>query len=130
MKKIIALLMLFYSIDSFSQSIEKPEDNNIYSLAGIDVKPEFPGGLEKLNALVNESYLKAGFESEIKGKVYSIFVIEKDGSLSDVKLLRGVDPVKTKELIRILKSLPKWNPGKQNGQIVRVHYALPLVIGS
>ena len=45
MKKIIALLVLFYSIDSFSQSVEKQEDNTIYAIAGIDVKPEFPGGL-------------------------------------------------------------------------------------
>lgn len=130
MKKIITLLILFYSIDSFSQTVEKLEDNNIYAIAGIDVKPEFPGGLEKFNALVNESYLKGEFASEIKGKVYAIFVIEKDGSLSDIKILRGVDAAKAKEIIRILKSLPKWNPGKQNGQIVRVHYALPLVIGS
>lgn len=130
MKKIIALLILLYSIDIFSQSAENQEDNNIYAIAGIDVKPEFPGGLEKLNALVNESYLKGEFASEIKGKVYAIFVVEKDGSLSDVKILRGVDAAKAKEIIRILKSLPKWNPGKQNGTIVRVMYALPLVIGS
>jgi protein TonB len=121
--------MLFYSINNFSQSNEKTEDNNIYSLTGIDVKPEFPGGMEKLNALVNEHYLQV-FKSEIKGKVYSIFVVEKDGSLSDIKILRGVDLPKAKELIRILKDLPKWNPGKQNGKIVRVMYALPMVIGN
>lgn len=128
MKKIIFLLLLFYALDTFSQRIEKQEDNSIYDLSRIDVKPEFPEGLEKLNSLVNQSYLKAGFKSEIKGKVYSIFVIEKDGSLSDVKILRVVDVLKVKELVRILKSLPKWNPGKQNGQIIRVRYALPLLI--
>ena len=130
MKKIIALLILFYSINSVSQSIEKPEDNNIYAVAGINVKPEFPGGLEKLNALVNESYLKGEFASEIKGKVYALFVVEKDGSLSGIKILRGIDSAKAKELIRILKSLPKWIPGEQNGQVVRVMYALPMVIGT
>ena len=130
MKIIIALVVLFYSVDNFSQGAEKQKDNTIYALAGIDVKPEFPDGLEKLNALVNESYLKSGFASEIKGKVYFIFIVEKDGSLSDVKILRGVDAAKAKELIRILKSLRKWNPGKQNGTIVRVMYALPLVIGT
>lgn len=129
MKKIIVLLILFYSIDSFSQSVEKSEDTNIYNLAGIDVKPEFPEGLDKLNAIVNESYLKAGFESEVKGKVYALFVIEKDGSLSGVKILRGVDSVKAKAIIQILENLPKWNPGKQNGQIVRVLYTVQLVIG-
>lgn len=130
MKKVIALLMLFYSISNFSQSAEKSEDNNIYNTAGLDVKPEFPEGLEKLNALVNESYLKAGFASEIKGKVISMFIIEKDGSLSDVKILRGVDTVKAAALIKILKNLPKWNPGKQNGKNVRTLYSLPLVIGN
>lgn len=130
MKKIVVALILFYSIANFSQSIEVTEDNAIYSLKGIDVKPEFPEGLDKLNAIVNESYLKAGFEFEIKGKVYSIFVVEKDGSLSDVNILRGLDSVKAKELIRILKSLPKWNPGKQNGKIVRKHYVLPLIIAN
>ena len=129
MKIIIALVVLFYSVDNFTQSAEQQEDNTIYALAGIDVKPEFPEGLEKLNALVNESYLKGEFASEIKGKVNALFVIEKDGSLSDVKILRGVDAAKAKELIRILKSFPKWNPGKQNGTIVRVMYVLPLVIG-
>ena len=129
MKIIIGLVVLFYSVDNFTQSAEQQEDNTIYALAGIDVKPEFPEGLEKLNALVNESYLKGEFASEIKGKVNALFVIEKDGSLSDVKILRGVDAAKAKELIRILKSLPKWNPGKQNGTIVRVMYVLPLVIG-
>ena len=130
MKKIIILLILFYSITSFSQSVEKQEDNNIYNTAGLDVKPEFPGGLDKLKSLVNENYLKSEFASERKGKVYAMFVIEKDGSLSDVKILRGVDTDKAKVLIQILKNLPKWNPGKQNKQTVRVLYALPLVIGT
>ena len=130
MKKIIPFLLLFYSFTSFSQSTEKQEDNNIYNTAGIDVKPEFPGGLDKLKSLVNESYLKSEFAYEKKGKVYMMFIIEKDGSLSDVKILHGVDTAKAKVLIQILKSLPKWNPGKQNKQIVRVLYALPLVIGS
>ena len=129
MKKIIAFLFLFYSVDSFCQTTEKAEDTNIYSIAGIEVKPEFPEGLDKLNAIVNENYLKAGFESEVKGKVYALFVIEKDGSLSGVKILRGVDSVKAKALIQILENLPKWNPGKQNGKTVRVLYTVQLVIG-
>lgn len=129
MKKIIVLLLLFYFIDGFSQTIEKQEDNNIYNTAGIDVKPEFPGGLDKLTSYVNESYFKT-FPSEVKGKVYSIFVVEKDGSLSDIKILRRVDPTKAKELIRILQNSPKWSPGKQNGQTVRVLYSVVMIIGN
>ncbi|NBU80687.1 MAG: hypothetical protein EBS55_03455 [Flavobacteriaceae bacterium] len=128
MKEIIVLLMLFYSIDNFSQSTVKQEDNTIYNSAGIDVKPEFPGGLDKLISYVNESYFKT-FPSEVKGKVYLIFVVEKDGSLSGIKLLRGIDPPKAKELIRIVQNSPKWSPGKQNGQTVRVLYTVTMIIG-
>jgi protein TonB len=128
MKDIFVLLMLFYSIDSFSQIIPEQEDNTIYNTAGIDVKPEFPGGLDKLILYVNESYFKI-FPSEVKGKVYLIFVVEKDGSLSGIKLLRGIDPHKAKELIRIVQNSPKWSPGKQNGQTVRVLYTVTITIG-
>lgn len=128
MKEIIVLLMLFYSIDNFSQSTVKQEDNTIYNSAGIDVKPEFPGGLDKLISYVNESYFKT-FPSEVKGKVYLIFVVEKDGSLSGIKLLRGIDPPKAKELIRIVQNSPKWIPGKQNGKTVRVLYTVTMIIG-
>lgn len=131
MKKVIAFLILFYSIDNFSQSIEKKDDNTIYDLTGIDVRPVFPEGQEKLNSYINENLLKVGFETQTKAnaKSFATFVVEKDGSLSDIKILgKGkVDSRKSEELIRILKSLPKWNPGKQNGQIVRVLYVLPLV---
>lgn len=129
MKKIILLLILHLSIAASSQNNEKRDNSSVYDISGIDNKPEFPGGLVSLNALVNESYLKAGFESEVKGKVHFMFVIEKDGSLTDVKILRNVDLIKAKALIRIMENLPKWNPGKQNKQIVRVRYALALMIG-
>ncbi len=130
MKKTILIFLIILSSSSFSQSLEKQEDNTIYNLAGIDVKPEYPDGLKQLNAYVNENYLKSGFESERKGKIYTLFVVEKDGTLSDIKILRGVDLEKSKALIQILKNSPKWKPGKQNGKLVRVLYALPLIIGS
>ena len=130
MKKILSLLVLFYFNPGFSQNTTVQEDNNIYNLAGINVKPQFPGGIKNLNALVNESYLKSGFAAEVKGKVYALFIIEKDGSMSDVKILRGIDAVKARELIRILENLPKWTPGKQNGKIVRVLYNLQMEIGN
>jgi protein TonB len=132
MKKIIVFLFLFYSIDNFSQSVEKQGDNTIYDIVGIDVKPVFPEGLEKLNSYINNELLNAGFEKQektktkVKANIFSIFVVEKDGSLSDIKILGKVDSRKSEELIKILKSLQKWNPGKQNGINVRVLYALPL----
>jgi protein TonB len=130
MKKTFLLFFVLLCATSFSQNLEKQEDNNIYNLAGIDVKPAYPDGLKQLNAYVNENYKKAGFESERKGKIYTLFVVEKDGSLSDIKLLRGLDLEKSKVIIQILKSCPKWKPGQQNGRLVRVLYTLPLELGS
>ena len=141
MKKIIALLILFYTIDSFSQNIERHDDNLIYDMAGLNVKPEFPEGLIKLNSYINMNLLKAGFGTQTetktranirvkekpKTKIYTMFVVEKDGSLSDIKVLGKVDTRKAEELIRILKNLPKWNSGKQNGIIVRVLYPFTVV---
>lgn len=126
MKQIIVLLILFYSIDNFSQSIEKKEDNKTYSVNGIDVKPEFPEGLEKLNSFINENLQKAGLQPEMKTKLYAVFVIEKDGSLSAIQILRAGNLRIKEELIKILKSLPKWSPGKQNEKVVRVHYSLAI----
>jgi periplasmic protein TonB len=130
MKKIIALLILFYSISNFSQSIEKQNDNLIYDITGIDIKPEFPEGLEKLNYYINENLLKVGLVNETKAKaktkIHTMFVVEKDGSLSDIKILGRVDTHTAEELIRILKSLPKWSPGKQHGIAVRVLF--PLIV--
>jgi protein TonB len=140
MKKIIALIILFYSIDSFSQNTEKQVNDAIHSMSGIDIKPEYPEGLEKLNSYINENLLKAGIETKTKTKVYITFVVEKDGSLSDIEIngitvdgqkVNGkVDSRLAEELIRILKSLQKWNSGKQNGKIIRVHYPLLVIIGN
>jgi protein TonB len=134
MKKTIAFLLLSFCSNTFSQSVEVQNDNLIYDIKGIEVEPTFPGGLEQLNSYINENFQKVVFDTEIKAKpktkstTFSTFVIEKDGLLSDIKIYgKGkVDPRKSEEWIRILKSLPKWNPGKQNGKLVRVLYALPL----
>ena len=128
MKKIILILIIFYSIDNFSQSVEKKEDNNIYSMTGINLKPEYPEGLAKLNLLIKESYIKEGIQSKDKRKKYATFVIEKDGSLTDIKILNSTDSNETNFFIQKLESLPKWIPGKHKGMLVRVHYALPLVV--
>lgn len=130
MKKTIASLVLIYSISSFSQN--DISDNYIYDIKGIELEPEFPGGKEKLKAYVNERLLKAGFEGIMNTKVktksnaVSIFVVEKDGSISDIKVYGKIESGKSEDVIRILKNSPNWKPGKQNAKIVRVKYALPL----
>ena len=96
-----------------SQVVE--EDNNIYNTAGIEVKPDFPGGLEKFYKFIGKNF-QVPEEEGLKGKIFVTFVVEKDGSLTDIKVLRDIGYGTGKEAIRVLKSCPKWNPGEQNGK--------------
>jgi len=105
------------------------EDTNIYSSAGIEVKPDFPGGIEKFYKYVGNNY-RAPEEEGLKGKVYVTFVVEKDGSLTDIKVVRDIGYGTGQEAVRVLKKCPRWNPGEQNGKKVRVLYSLPITIQS
>ena len=105
------------------------EDNSIYNTAGIEVKPDFPGGIEKFYKYVGKNY-QVPEEEGLKGKVFVSFVVEKDGSLTDIKVIRDIGYGTGKEAIRVLKQCPKWNPGEQNGKKVRVLYSLPINIQS
>ena len=105
------------------------EDTSVHSLAGIEQKPEFPGGIEKFYAFVGKNY-QAPEEEGLKGKVYVTFVVEKDGSLTDIKVIRDIGYGTGKEAIRVLNKCPKWLPGEQNGKKVRVLYSLPITIQS
>lgn len=103
------------------------EDTSVHSLAGIEQKPEFPGGIEKFYQFVGRNY-QAPEEEGLKGKVYVTFVVEKDGSLTDIKVIRDIGYGTGKEAIRVLSKCPKWLPGEQNGKKVRVLYSLPITI--
>lgn len=105
------------------------EDTSVHSLAGIEQKPEYPGGIEKFYQFVGKNY-QAPEEEGLKGKVYVTFVVEKDGSLTDIKVIRDIGYGTGKEAIRVLNKCPKWIPGEQNGKKVRVLYSLPITIQS
>nr|WP_314867593.1 energy transducer TonB [uncultured Flavobacterium sp.] len=105
------------------------EDNTVYNTAGIEVKPDFPGGMEKFYKFVGNNY-QTPEEEGLKGKVYVTFVVEKDGSLTDIKVIRDIGFGTGKEAIRVLNKCPRWTPGEQNGKKVRVLYSLPITIQS
>jgi protein TonB len=105
------------------------EDNTVYNTAGIEQKPEFPGGMDKFYKFVGNNY-QTPEEDGLKGKVYVTFVVEKDGSLTDIKVLRDIGYGTGKEAVRVLNKCPKWIPGEQNGKKVRVLYSLPITIQS
>lgn len=94
----------------------------------VESMPEFRGGMQELYTYLgnNIKYPVMAKESGIQGKVYVTFVVEKDGSITDVKLLRGIGGGCDEEAIRVVQSMPKWKPGKQRGKPVRVQYNLPV----
>lgn len=114
-----------------AMQIQNPQEVNndeekIFFIA--DEMPEFPGGnlalLRYLN--LNVKYPVIAVENGITGKVTVNFVVNTDGTISDARILRGVDPSLDKEALRVVNSLPKWKPGKQSGIAVRVSFSVPI----
>lgn len=94
----------------------------------VEEQPEYPGGQEAMMKFLSESivYPEEAKAKGIQGRVICNYVVMKDGSIDDVNVVRGVDPLLDAEAVRVLKSMPAWKPGKQRGQAVNVRYTLPL----
>lgn len=103
------------------------EENKVFDI--VEQQPLFPGGPAALMKYLSENtkYPVVAQENGVQGRVTVQFVVEKDGSISDVHVLRGVDPSLDKEAVRVVKSMPRWTPGKQNGITVRVNYRVPVL---
>ena len=105
----------------------KPEvSNKVFDV--VEEMPHFPGGNGALMAYLNGNikYPVVAQENGVQGRVIIAFVVERDGSITDVKVARSVDPSLDREAMRVVKSMPKWSPGKQNGSTVRVKYTVPV----
>jgi TonB family protein len=102
------------------------EENKIFDV--VEQMPCFPGGSQKLFEYLEQNmrYPMVAEENCIQGRVVVTFVVEKDGSINGVKVVKSVDPSLDKEAARLVKRMPKWCPGKQNGQPVRVNYTIPV----
>jgi protein TonB len=90
--------------------------------------PQFPGGDAELLRFVNKSIKYPGIAQDngIQGRVTCSFVINRDGSVTDAEVVRGVDPSLDKEALRVINTMPNWTPGKQRGKPVRVKYTIPI----
>ncbi len=125
-------------VDDTSENTDTPTDATDFGEYGdedtgdtevfvvVEDMPSFPGGNVQKWIAKNVKYPVLAMENGIQGKVYIQFVIERDGSITDVKVLRGVDSSLDKEAMRVVKAMPKWKPGKQRGKPVRVSYTLPI----
>jgi protein TonB len=102
------------------------DENKIFSQ--VEKQPEFPGGLEAFGKYLgnNIKFPNVDRENGTQGKVFCSFVVERDGSLTDIKAIRGPSQSMMDEAIRVLKKSPKWKPGIQNNRPVRVSYTVPI----
>ena len=104
-----------------------PNSDGIYEI--VDTPPTYPGGDAALLKFISDNikYPEDAMKAGISGRVFTRFIINEDGSLSDIVVMRGVNSSLDAEAIRVVKAMPKWTPGKVDGKAVKVRYALPLV---
>lgn len=104
----------------------KVEENKVFDM--VEEMPSFPGGPAALMQFLqsNTHYPAVAQENGVQGRVTVSFVVEKDGSVTDVQVARSADPSLDKEAIRVVKSMPRWTPGRQNGSTVRVKFNVPV----
>ena len=104
----------------------KEEENKVFDV--VEQMPSYPGGMGALMQYLssNIKYPVIAEENGIQGRVICTFVVERDGSITDVRIAKSVDPSLDKEAMRVVSKMPRWIPGKQNGSAVRVKYTLPV----
>lgn len=110
-----------------AQSVDAtPVEETIYSV--VETDPEYPGGIDALYKylVTNAHYPENARQHGIQGTVYITFIIERDGSISNVKVLRSPSDELSAEAVRLVKAMARWKPGKQNGKPVRVQFNLPI----
>lgn len=110
---------------------EKYDTDEVIAFVPSEDMPVFPENIQKWLSK-HVKYPQIALENGVQGKVFVQFVVEKDGSVSNIKVVRGVDASLDKEAVRVVSVMPKWKPGKQRGKAVRVAYTLPIAfqIGS
>jgi protein TonB len=107
------------------QSEEK--ENNLYPAASVEVKPEFPGGIEKFYKFVANNFNQPSDKKFKGGKIIVQFVVEKDGSITDI-VVRDIGFGTKDEAMRVFSKMPNWMPGEQNGKKIRCMYTIPITL--
>ena len=120
----VLALLLIVNTNAMAQNKKAANDK---VLEKAEVMPEFPGGEQAMMKFVSENvqYPEEAKEKEISGHVLVGFIVEKDGSVNEVKIVRGIGGGCDEEAVRVVKAMPKWKPGKQDGKTVRVSYTMP-----
>ena len=121
---------VFIPIDTSVVKTENKNNDFVYMVGGIEdeVRPEFQGGNEELYKFISNNlvYPKEAQEKEIEGRVIVRFFVEKDGSLSDIEVVKGIGGGCNEEVIRVMKMMPKWKAGQYKGEDARYPLTIPV----
>ncbi|GAB3775037.1 hypothetical protein GCM10028818_18590 [Spirosoma horti] len=120
--------LLFLTQITLAQRSEK-FDPSVYTI--VEKQPQFPGGMTALDKYMktNVNYPSAAEQAGVKGKVYVSFIVEPDGNRTDITVLEGLGYGCDEEAIRVIRTMPLWEPGGQSGHPLRVKYKLPILFG-
>ena len=123
----VALMMLVLLFSFMTSTAQTKKNDMVFDV--VEVMPQFPGGqIAMLQYIMkNIKYPEQAMKEGIQGRVAVRFIVEKDGSISDVRPILSVHPLLNKEAVRVVESMPKWTPGKHNGKPVRVRFNLPVM---
>ena len=129
MKKLILMTVMavFCLMTASAQkTVVSQENQKVFDT--VEQMPEYPGGMPALIEFLqtNMKYPEDAQKQKVEGRVMVMFVVEKDGSITDVKVARNVFPSLDEEAVRVVNAMPKWTPGKEKGKPVRVQYTLPI----
>lgn len=129
MKKLLLMsLMAVFCLSTVSaqKTVVSKKNQKVFDV--VEQMPEFPGGIAAMfeYLMQNVKYPEDAEKQKVEGRVIATFVVETDGSITDVQAVKQVFPSLDAEAIRVLEAMPKWTPGKQNGKSVRVKYTVPV----
>ena len=124
----ISLLLTLSSCEKDDDDIDDPEPVTEIVDETVDQMASYPGGTPALMDFLNENikYPEQAEREGIEGRVVAGFIVERDGSVSNIEILKSVHPLLDAEVVRVMSLMPNWIPGRQNGQPVRVKYSLPI----
>ena len=129
MKKLIMMsLMALFGLTTVSaqKTVVAQKEQKVFDI--VEQMPEYPGGMEALFKYLSENvkYPEDAKNQKIEGRVLASFIVEVDGSISDVKIAKPVFPSLDAEAVRVLSGMPNWIPGKQGGKAVRTKFTVPI----
>jgi periplasmic protein TonB len=126
MKVMNLFFLLLFAVSAMAQKSDTVDSSDMVYMV-VESPPEFEGGVDAMKAFVarNVKYPRDAYKKGISGTVFVQFIIDKDGNVTEEKVIRGIGKSCDKEALRVIKMMPKWKPGKQQGKRVRVRFVYP-----